>query len=193
MKSPHLYYSGFTIIELMLTIAVLATITAFAVPNFNQLVQRQSVRTQANSLQNALNFARNESLTRNSTIDACWNFESTEWAFPNSTDIEDPISNNAIAIAPNTIAIAVDSNPDELINSTDLGTRSNLTLTTSDDTTQGCVAFTPQGFLVGGAANSVTFSVANFDDTEKLEAELSVTGRTVVSKPDSTTTTEPSS
>ena len=54
--------NGFTLIELMVTVAVLAIIIAFAVPSFVNLVENSRVTTQANTLLAAMNLARSEAI-----------------------------------------------------------------------------------------------------------------------------------
>ncbi|MFW6341588.1 MAG: pilus assembly FimT family protein, partial [Halothiobacillaceae bacterium] len=50
--------TGFSLIELMITIAVLAIVLAIAVPSFSFLVQSNRATTLANDLTTAITFAR---------------------------------------------------------------------------------------------------------------------------------------
>jgi type IV fimbrial biogenesis protein FimT len=59
---------GFTLLELMVTIAVLAIITTLGVPSFRELIQNNRVTTQANELVTALNFGRAEAVKRGRTV-----------------------------------------------------------------------------------------------------------------------------
>lgn len=59
---------GFTLLELMVTIAVLAILTTIAIPNFRDLVQNNRVTTQANELVSALTFARTEAVKRGRNV-----------------------------------------------------------------------------------------------------------------------------
>ena len=60
---------GFTLLELMVTIAVLAILTTIAIPNFRDLVQNNRVTTQANELVSALTFARTEAVKRGRNVE----------------------------------------------------------------------------------------------------------------------------
>lgn len=55
---------GFTAIELMVTIAILAVLTALAAPSFSPLLDKWRVRSAAETLQNTLYFARSEAIKR---------------------------------------------------------------------------------------------------------------------------------
>lgn len=49
---------GFTLIELMVTIAVMAIIASFAVPSFNSLIENQKLRKSTNTLVQEIKAAR---------------------------------------------------------------------------------------------------------------------------------------
>ena len=55
---------GFTLLELMVAIAVLAILVTIGVPSFQTLIQNNRVVTQTNELVTALNFARTEAVKR---------------------------------------------------------------------------------------------------------------------------------
>lgn len=56
--------SGFTIIELMITIAILAVIAGFAIPSFQTIIENNQTATQANNLLSAVQLARSEAVKR---------------------------------------------------------------------------------------------------------------------------------
>lgn len=59
---------GFTIIELMTTVAILSIVLALAVPSFTEWIRNNQVRTVSDSLQNGLRTAQAESLRRNRQV-----------------------------------------------------------------------------------------------------------------------------
>ncbi|HET7570471.1 MAG TPA: GspH/FimT family pseudopilin [Gammaproteobacteria bacterium] len=62
---------GFTLIELMVTIAVAAILVTAGVPAFNQFVQENRMAAQVNSLVRALNIARSEAVSERTTTVVC--------------------------------------------------------------------------------------------------------------------------
>lgn len=63
--------SGFTLMELMVTIAVASVLLAIAVPSFNQLIVTNRLTAQANEFVAAINFARSEAIKRNTSTLFC--------------------------------------------------------------------------------------------------------------------------
>lgn len=62
---------GFTVIEMMITIAVLAVILTVAVPSFGRFVEQQKLTATANHLVTHLQFARSQAIRRNTLVAAC--------------------------------------------------------------------------------------------------------------------------
>lgn len=60
--------SGFTLIELMVTIAVLAIIVSIAAPSISTQLANQRVKSTASMLENALKESRNESIIRRQEV-----------------------------------------------------------------------------------------------------------------------------
>jgi type IV fimbrial biogenesis protein FimT len=62
------YARGFTLIELMLTVAVGAVLLAVAAPSMKTFIENQRVKTASYDLNYTLNFARSEAVKRNGQV-----------------------------------------------------------------------------------------------------------------------------
>lgn len=64
---------GFTLVELMITVAVAAVLVMIAVPSFNNIINANRLSTAANGIVGALNVARMEAIKRNAGTQFCSN------------------------------------------------------------------------------------------------------------------------
>lgn len=97
---------GFTAIELMVTVAILAVLAGIAAPSFNPIIERWRVRQVSEELQSTLYFARSEAvkrgggvtILRNASTDGCtisdtdtdaWNCGWLVFADKNSDGVKD--------------------------------------------------------------------------------------------------------
>lgn len=69
-KTMH-HSRAFTLIELMITLAILAILLAIAAPSFRDTIQNNRTQTIANDLTTALQFARSEAVKRGVRVDIC--------------------------------------------------------------------------------------------------------------------------
>lgn len=79
--------TGFTLIELMVTIAVLGILLSIAIPSFQNMLLGNRIAAQTNQLITALNYARSEAVKRGSPATVCSTTDggvtcagSTNWA-----------------------------------------------------------------------------------------------------------------
>jgi type IV fimbrial biogenesis protein FimT len=62
---------GFTLVELMITIAVMATILSIAIPSFTSLISSNAIASQSNHFSGAISLARSEAIKRNTSVIIC--------------------------------------------------------------------------------------------------------------------------
>jgi prepilin-type N-terminal cleavage/methylation domain-containing protein len=71
---------GFTIVELMIVIAIIAVAVALAVPSFRDLIERKAVSGAAEAAYEEIQLARAEALKRSKAILVDFNVNGTSWA-----------------------------------------------------------------------------------------------------------------
>lgn len=59
---------GFSLVEMMIAIAILAVLLSAAIPSFSTFIKNRKVRTAAEAVLNGLNLARSEAIRRNTHI-----------------------------------------------------------------------------------------------------------------------------
>ncbi|HEY8682804.1 MAG TPA: GspH/FimT family pseudopilin [Rhodanobacter sp.] len=62
---------GFSLVELMVTISVMAILLAIALPSFRDVIHRNQVSTASNSLLASLDYARTEAINRSQIVSMC--------------------------------------------------------------------------------------------------------------------------
>lgn len=63
--------NGFTLIELVVTVAVLSIVIGMAVPGFNAMIKRSQSQTLGRDILEALNYARSEAVKRGARVTIC--------------------------------------------------------------------------------------------------------------------------
>lgn len=61
-------FKGFTLIELMVIIAIVAITAAIAVPNFTNLIRNNQVQAKADELSSLIQYARSEAVTKRTDV-----------------------------------------------------------------------------------------------------------------------------
>ena len=64
----HRYNQGFTLVEMIIAVAIAAIVLGMGVPGFQQLIRANRTVTEVNRLVTALSLARSEAVKRNATV-----------------------------------------------------------------------------------------------------------------------------
>jgi type IV fimbrial biogenesis protein FimT len=64
-------YSGFTLLELIITVGIIGVVTAIAIPSMRVYVQNDRLTSQINTLVSHLSYARSEAVTQSVQISVC--------------------------------------------------------------------------------------------------------------------------
>ena len=74
--------TGFSMIELLITMSILVVLLAIAAPGFQEMIKRDRVASSSNQILTAINYARTQAITQNTRVTIC-----------PSNDVESCISN----------------------------------------------------------------------------------------------------
>lgn len=72
-------HKGFTLMELMITVAIIAILAALALPSFQSILEKQRLVGAANTLFANLQYARSEAIKQNQAIR--FQFNTASWCF----------------------------------------------------------------------------------------------------------------
>ena len=175
-RFPTLREGGFTLVELMITVVIVAILMALAGPGFRELLERNRLQSSASNLYTSLMLARSEALKRNQPVimckrnvagDACETSSSGEWQ--GGWLVYTNLDANA-AIDPNEI-LAVR----EALNAGD----TLWAVSDPNDASGGTKIDELEYGASGGASTEVFFVLCNTDDDTNTSRVVSVevTGR----------------
>jgi len=162
--------AGFTLIELMIVITIIAVLVGLAVPSFRDATLGSKLSGYANNLVASIRLARGEAIKRNSWVAVCISANGTNCASSGSWEQGWIVFNDANKNG------SVDSGAGEKIISYQQALNSNFKVTEASSTK--ILTLKPMGV---GTTN-YTFNVCRSDPVGKQERQVNVyiTGRTSV-------------
>ncbi|AMN68696.1 pilus assembly protein [Psychrobacter sp. P11G5] len=138
--------AGFTLIELMVTIAVLAIIVSIAAPNISNQLANQRVKSTASTIENALKEAKAESIIRRQNITVLYNANAN----------------------PKTVTVLDGSNPLSTYNVHSQSIVNQIIVPASVT----AVTFQPNKVMFGGA--NVTYTICDSASTNETPRQVSL-------------------
>ncbi|MGL4249964.1 MAG: GspH/FimT family pseudopilin [Aeromonas sp.] len=159
--------AGFTLIELMIAIALGVILLGIGIPSLTNLLRSNNLATQEKSLLNHLNYARQQAVSNQQTVTLCLS------TINNST--ESCLAANQVGAT--RLLTFVDSNSDQILNGSD--TTLSTTSTFPDDLTIAAdvqvLRFIPDGTIT--VTTTATFSLC-ISGENGVEIEVMPSGRT---------------
>jgi len=166
---------GFTLIELMVVIAVVAIITSFALPSYRTLIEKRQVSSGAEQIGAFLSSAQLESVKRNQFVSVTYTESDDGWclglrADDVATDCDCSDTSDVTAAD----ACAIDG-AFRILNSSSLNYPDILTA--ADVGGDGTIVYDPVRGLIQGA-ETVTLELLSYPEgSYALNVEVAVTGR----------------
>lgn len=145
-------YTGFTLIELIMTLVIVSIVISFGAPALTDLIRNNHLTSKTNMIVTALNLARSEAIKRNTTITMCASSDQ-------ATCTNDGWENGWIILDNDQVLKVFD--PIEGL--------------ASVASTVGSLQYTSNGFLNGGAG--VTFDLCAKSGAPGRQINVTPTGR----------------
>lgn len=134
---------GFTLVELMITVAVLAIVVTLAAPSFSDLINRNRLIAAANDIVGVMQTARMEAVRRNTRVVLC---PSTDGAGCSGADWQ-----RLIAFSDADGDVTVDADDDEVIRDVTVSTGGIVVKPSSNTATNQRISFGASGFARVGS------------------------------------------
>lgn len=169
----HSNKKGFTIVEIVITLALLAVFIAVGVPSFSSLIRDNRLVTDINSLVASIQLARSEAIRRGvqvtiirtSTTSDQWE---NGWVVFTDQDGQGDLDDDGDAIH---CEAGVD---DDCVLKIHSGVSDGMTLDSGGDY-DDYISYLPTGFVVGSSANAGTFTLCKQESSEAIYRQVAIT------------------
>jgi len=148
-------HRGFSLVELMITVLVVAILTAIAWPNFRDFMHRNAATSQANQVLAALQYARNEAVSRRYPTALCGSTSGTACT-PSDTKFEGGWMiwrDSTLSGTPSYSSAA----KDELLRVVDA--QNGVSIRSFGGTSPGVIAFDQRGAVIGAGGGTTNVVV----------------------------------
>lgn len=157
--------AGFTLVELMITLVVMAIVLAIAVPNLEGLGRDTRMTSATNSVVTALNHARSEAVTRADPVSVCASSDQESCTGNDDWTVgwiswHDADNDGAVDTGEKLLRVGDGVN--------------NMSISTSG---AGPITYTAEGSIDNGGAVTFTLEPDTCDGDAKREIEINLSGR----------------
>lgn len=177
IKRPH----GFTLIEMMIVVLIVAILTVIGLPSFSEWLQNSRTRSVAESVQNGIRFAQSES----ARLSRLTNFISTSSGW---TVKVVPIAGSSSPIDSRTTPL--ESSPAGNLDSVVINAE-HAVLQFNDLGRVSYASSETDTFTALGSDTSIAVSNSNSSATRKLQINVSPSGKVRMCDPDKSLATDP--
>lgn len=173
---------GFTLIELMVTVAIAVIVGTVAIPSFLQVMDNSKLRAQANELVAATMLARTEAIKQNENMIFCHSSDGNTCSVPPASGWVGWLIRGTVEGTPIAVGI-VSSSKVKVLSSPNVAAAAMEGVSHS-------IRFSPQGLLRSGAANNplngvIRVCIASASLSRNIrDVELRSGGRAIVQEND---------
>jgi type IV fimbrial biogenesis protein FimT len=159
--------SGLTLLEVLITLSILAIISVFAFPSMSELLRDKRASSQVKKVVASIEYARSESVSRNIPVSICSSSNLSSCKVSDITSWED----GWIAFT--------DRDGSGAINDSDMVLRafSSESATSSLTLTVGAFTLSPSGFLGESSAVAMVYQPNNCTGNNRFTVTIQLTGR----------------
>lgn len=168
---------GFTLIELMVTIAILAILLGIGVPSFSDATLGSKLGSYANSMVASASLARSEAIKRNTTITLCVSADGASCATTGGWEQGWIVA--CKTTSPNTVCDG--SGPDWLVFHRQQAASNGIRITETSATTIRSIELMPTGVGSTPAAFTLCRATPSVGTTQR-QISINSTGRATVTK-----------
>jgi type IV fimbrial biogenesis protein FimT len=168
---------GFTLVEMLVTIAIVAMLTVLGLPSLRGTLERNAVSGQVNTFIGSLRYARSEAIKRGLSIKMCRAVNAESAGTPACATG----SGNASPGWATGWIVFIDRNDNGTVDATDILLRAQEEITSSGGIVAGAATivfiFRPNGMLASSGAGQFTFKSKSLDATQERRVCVSIQGR----------------